>query len=60
MKAIHNFLFLAPAQSALVFAAGQPVNQDQFHTLIKEGKPSWFISMYRDDLPAGLKMACAN
>jgi hypothetical protein len=53
-------LFLAPAQSALVFAAGQPVNQDQFNTLIKEGKPSWFISMYRDDLPAGLKMACAN
>ena len=38
MKVIHNF-FLALAQSALVFAAGQSFNQDQFNTLIKEGKP---------------------
>lgn len=40
MKAIYKlFLFLALAQSALAFAAGQPFNQEQFNTLMKEGKP---------------------
>lgn len=40
MKAIYKlFLFLALAQSVLAFAAGQPFNQEQFNTLMKEGKP---------------------
>ncbi|MBU3621992.1 thioredoxin family protein [Polynucleobacter sp. CS-Odin-A6] len=40
MKSIYKlFLFFALTQSALVFAAGQPFNQDQFNTLMKEGKP---------------------
>lgn len=40
MKVIRKLvLFLALTQSAFVFAAGQPFNQDQFNTLMKDGKP---------------------
>ena len=40
MKVIRKLvLFLALTQSVFVFAAGQPFNQDQFNTLMKDGKP---------------------
>ena len=40
MKVIRKLvLFLALTQPAFVFAAGQPFNQDQFNTLMKDGKP---------------------
>lgn len=39
MKLIRQLiLFLALAQSAIVFAAGQPFTQSQFDALMKEGK----------------------
>jgi len=40
MKLIRAFiLFMALAQSAWVFAAGQPFTKSQFDNLMKEGKP---------------------